>query len=68
MVDHDDVMTWKRFFALLVLCSPRARSLLFMFLRSKGLIILSYVEFCVDFRTELLTNQLLCVRSEIHVM
>ena len=48
--------------------SPRARSLLFMFLRSKGLNILSYVEFCVDFRTELLTNQLLCVRSEIHVM
>ena len=50
------------------LCSPRARSLLFMFLRSKGLNILSYVEFCVDFRTELLTNQLLCVRSEIYVM
>ena len=48
--------------------SPRARSLLFMFLRSKGLNILTYVEFCVDFRTELLTNQLLCVRSEIHVM
>ena len=49
-------------------CSPRARSLLFMFLRSKGLNILSYVEFCVDFRTELLKNQLLCIRSEIHVM
>ena len=38
------------------------------FLRSKGLNILSYVDFCVDFRTELLTNQPLCVRSEIHVM
>ena len=28
-----------------------------MFLRSKGLNILSYVEFSIDFITELLTNQ-----------
>ena len=49
--------------------SPGLRdgSLLFMFLRSKGLKVVSYGKNGVDSKSELLTNQLLGLRSVFHV-